>query len=281
MDGWGDYTFGTESDDGSVVYLDLNDDGDFDDDGELIVDNNLEKPPAVVTGTVTLEMDLVRIAIGYWENAGGQAMTARFKAGSGVAWELLDPIDGLSGYFLSGGSADILSFGLPGLPAVITGTDIVWAVPPGTDVTRLAPEYTASPLAMGDPPSGTVRDFTAPQTYTIRADDGTTKTYTVTVALVDAGVLFHRGDANADGSINITDGIFVLNFLFLGGPTPTCAEAANPNNDDAINITDGIYILNFLFLGGPAPTSPGPTDLPCGPDPAAGIDLGCDAYERC
>ena len=90
--------------------------------------------------------------------------------------------------------------------------------------------------------------------------------------------MFHRGDANADGSINITDGIFVLNFLFLGGPTPTCLEAANPNDDEAVNITDGIYILNFLFLGGPQPAAPYPS---CGTD-EDGDGISCLAsHENC
>jgi hypothetical protein len=91
--------------------------------------------------------------------------------------------------------------------------------------------------------------------------------------------IFNRGDSNADGIVNITDGIFVLNFLFLGGDDPPCMEAANANDDAVINITDGIYILNFLFLGGPEPPEPGSTDTPCGPDPAGSVsDLGCDNY---
>jgi hypothetical protein len=94
------------------------------------------------------------------------------------------------------------------------------------------------------------------------------------------GVQFRRGDSNADGQINITDGIYVLNYLFLGGPTPTCIEAANPNDDPQVNITDGIYILNFLFLGGPPPAAPGQES--CGKDPAGSPnDLGCSAYDRC
>jgi hypothetical protein len=31
---------------------------------------------------------------------------------------------------------------------------------------------------------------------------------------------FVRGDSDANGNVNITDGIYVLNFLFLGGPAP-------------------------------------------------------------
>ena len=96
------------------------------------------------------------------------------------------------------------------------------------------------------------------------------------------GAGFRRGDADSNGDVNITDGIFILNFLFLGGDSPTCLEAANSDNDGAVSITDGIYILNFLFLGGPGPLPPGPNN--CGPDPdAAGgpLDLGCNSYPGC
>lgn len=51
-----------------------------------------------------------------------------------------------------------------------------------------------------------------------------------------------------------------------------------------MNITDEIYLLRFLFLGGPPPSSPGPTTARCGFDPeprgSAG-DLGCQVYEKC
>ena len=94
--------------------------------------------------------------------------------------------------------------------------------------------------------------------------------------------LFHRGDANDDGALNITDGIYVLNYLFLGGEAPACAETADANDDGVVNITDGIFLLNYLFLGGPAPADPGPPEAPCGPDPAGSPgDLGCETYRSC
>jgi hypothetical protein len=91
------------------------------------------------------------------------------------------------------------------------------------------------------------------------------------------GIRFQRGDADANGAVNITDGIFVLNFLFLGGSAPLCHEAANSNDDAEVNITDGIYILNFLFLGGPAPPDPHGA---CGWDPTPGSTT-CDSFPPC
>jgi hypothetical protein len=93
------------------------------------------------------------------------------------------------------------------------------------------------------------------------------------------GPEFRRGDPNDDGIINITDGIYILNFLFLGGETPPCMEAANPNDDTVVNITDGIYVLNFLFLGGPDRLPPG---VNCGEEPGdSPSNMGCDSYTNC
>ena len=85
----------------------------------------------------------------------------------------------------SGSSAkDILTFVFSGLPAAtISGTNISVTVPFGTAVTALAPTYTISARAMGSPDSGTARNFTTPQTYTITAENLSTKIYTVTVTV--------------------------------------------------------------------------------------------------
>ena len=78
---------------------------------------------------------------------------------------------------------DILTFG-PG--ATISGTNITWTVPYGTDVSNLSPTYTISALATAAPAGGSVRNFTTPRTYTVTAQDLSTKTYTVTVNITPA-----------------------------------------------------------------------------------------------
>ncbi len=49
-----------------------------------------------------------------------------------------------------------------------------------------------------------------------------------------------------------------LNFLFSGEAEPACAEATDTNADGTVNITDGIYLLTFLFTGGAGPPAPYP-----------------------
>jgi hypothetical protein len=110
---------------------------------------------------------------------------------------------------------------------------------------------------------------------------------TLTYALPgDAGEepFFHRGDPDSTGSIDLTDAVYLFDFLFHGGPVPSCLEAADAQNDGALDLSDGVYIFLYLFVGGSAPAAPGPTTVPCGTDPdppgAAG-DLGCVAYDSC
>jgi len=93
------------------------------------------------------------------------------------------------------------------------------------------------------------------------------------------GAGFRRGDSNASGDLNITDGVFVLNYLFLGGPEPPCQDAADSDDNGQLNITDGVRILNYLFLGGPAPPAPGPDT--CGSDPTPDDDLPTCVYTAC
>ncbi len=62
--------------------------------------------------------------------------------------------------------------------------------------------------------------------------------------------VFVRGDVDRDGRINITDGIYILDYLFRGGETPGCLDAADCDDDGRVNITDAIFLLRYLFLGG-------------------------------
>ena len=82
---------------------------------------------------------------------------------------------------------DILTFDFttPAASGTITGTDIEILVPYGTVVTALTPTITISSLATIAPLSGVAQNFTNPVQYTVTAEDGTTKTYTVTVVFDD------------------------------------------------------------------------------------------------
>jgi len=92
-----------------------------------------------------------------------------------------------------------------------------------------------------------------------------------------SGGKFQRGNANGDPNFDLSDGVFVLNFLFLGGATPSCMKSLDANDSGELDLTDGVYVLNHLFLGGPAPAPPGTV---CGTDPTPD-DLSCDSFAAC
>ena len=84
--------------------------------------------------------------------------------------------------FVAPPSADIREFRFPDLaPARISKGEVTVTVPFATDVAALAPKITVSAEATIAPPSGTARDFSKPQTYTVTARDGAMKSYVVSV----------------------------------------------------------------------------------------------------
>lgn len=76
--------------------------------------------------------------------------------------------------------------------------------------------------------------------------------------------VFRRGDAAADGKLNITDAVTILDRLFRGGEPSRCPDASDLDDDGRISITDAILLLRWLFQGGTAPAAPWPD---CGVDP--------------
>ncbi len=100
----------------------------------------------------------------------------------------------------------------------------------------------------------------------------------VQITGLDFRPVFRRGDANADARIDISDGIFTLNFLFIGNQNSECVDSADTNDDGTLDISDGIAVFNFLFLGFMEPPAPG--SFACGPDPTED-SLPCVEYPDC
>jgi hypothetical protein len=68
------------------------------------------------------------------------------------------------------------------------------------------------------------------------------------------------GDANYDLAVNVSDAVYIINYVFVGGGEPqpvlACGDA---NTDGAVNVSDAVYIINYVFVGGgpPGNCSPG------------------------
>lgn len=66
-------------------------------------------------------------------------------------------------------------------------------------------------------------------------------------------VTFKPGDVNGDGKLSVSDVVYLINYLFKGGPAPVPIETGDPNYDGKATVADVVYLINYLFKGGLPP----------------------------
>lgn len=69
---------------------------------------------------------------------------------------------------------------------------------------------------------------------------------------------FIRGDGNRDSTADVADAVVILLWLFAEYRSDLCADALDVDDSGTIEISDPIYLLRYLFLGGPPPPPPFP-----------------------
>lgn len=93
------------------------------------------------------------------------------------------------------------------------------------------------------------------------------------------GPRFIRGDVNGDGTVDLSDAVSGLDYLFRNTGSLGCEDAADANDDGEIDISDPIRIMLFLFQGGAANQIPAPSQA-CGVD-GSSDRLTCERYQPC
>lgn len=63
------------------------------------------------------------------------------------------------------------------------------------------------------------------------------------------------GDSNSDELVNISDVVYLIQYIFAGGTAPEPLEIADSDCDMLVNITDAVYLIGYIFEEGPAPCS--------------------------
>lgn len=62
-----------------------------------------------------------------------------------------------------------------------------------------------------------------------------------------------RGDVNGDGTIDISDLVYLVDYMFTGGPAPVSEMAGDVDGSGQLDISDLVYLVDYLFTGGPPP----------------------------
>jgi len=72
-----------------------------------------------------------------------------------------------------------------------------------------------------------------------------------------AQVCHFKGDVNDDHDRDISDVVYLLQWIFSGGPAPIPAVLVGDVNCDlTTDISDCVYFIAWIFSGGPAPCGP-------------------------
>ena len=88
------------------------------------------------------------------------------------------------------------------------------------------------------------------QTYSAITDVFSNLNLTITLAPNP----YINGDVNSSGSVSISDVVFLIRFIFAGGPPPSpWAPAVHIDSNPAVSISDVVYLINYIFAGGPPP----------------------------
>ncbi len=61
------------------------------------------------------------------------------------------------------------------------------------------------------------------------------------------------GDVDGSDVVNISDAIYLIDYIFNGGPAPSPVLVGDVDHDTLVTISDAVYLINYIFNGGPAP----------------------------
>lgn len=149
----------------------------------------------------------------------------------------------------------------------------------GTD--RQLNVATYEPLTVGMTPLDFCNTLATPPVETLVVEIGGQSRIPVqqggsVTAVAGGPTQFLRGDVNGDGVLNLSDGLFQLEWFFGVGASGTCREAADTNGNGRLDtLADPLLLFYYLFASGPAPATPFPN---CG---SPVLFVGCESYTAC
>jgi subtilisin family serine protease len=63
-----------------------------------------------------------------------------------------------------------------------------------------------------------------------------------------------RGDANNDGTFNVSDAVHLIGYIFGGGAPPQPRLlTGDADGNGIVNVSDAVYLIGYIFGGGPPP----------------------------
>ncbi len=79
--------------------------------------------------------------------------------------------------------------------------------------------------------------------------------YTDAAVVIVKASPFTCGDADGSNIVTISDAVFLISYIFGGGPAPDPVLAGDADCSGIVTISDAVFLINYIFGGGPAPCS--------------------------
>lgn len=98
-------------------------------------------------------------------------------------------------------------------------------------------------LLSGTPAHTGQIDFTA--NVQDEAGGSTSRAYSFKVYL--------NGDADGSDTIDVSDAVYIIAYIFSGGPAPVPTGKGDTDCSNSIDISDAVFLISYIFSGGPAP----------------------------
>jgi hypothetical protein len=61
------------------------------------------------------------------------------------------------------------------------------------------------------------------------------------------------GDADGSGTIDISDAVFLIRYIFGGGLPPIPLASGDADCSNTVDISDAVFLISYIFRGGSAP----------------------------
>jgi hypothetical protein len=65
--------------------------------------------------------------------------------------------------------------------------------------------------------------------------------------------VYLNGDADGSDTIDVSDVVYVIAYIFSGGPAPVPTGKGDTDCSNSIDISDAVFLISYIFSGGPAP----------------------------
>jgi hypothetical protein len=73
---------------------------------------------------------------------------------------------------------------------------------------------------------------------------------------------YYCGDTDESGEVDIDDVVFIISYIFTGGPAPCPKQAGNADCIDVVDIDDAVWLINYIFVNGNLPCDVDGDEIP-------------------